>query len=134
MSSYADLTMANVEVAVYRNYLPLDALLMYTPHDLKVGERVDEQGQTEETYSFRTRVDSARKKLNVRGIDLPTCRRWYEQFRSEELLQYNPDLQDYSYHENPLTFERYLATLQRIFEEPKSGELKNFRQLHSPEF
>jgi len=94
MGSYAELTIDGVSVATYKNFIPLEAMLLFSTSDFQE-ECQDACGEDEDAdypwpiRRFVTTVAEAAVRLDALGIDLQTCRVWFEQFKEQEFMYFD---------------------------------------------
>ena len=149
MGSYATLKIDGREIESYKSYLPFESLLYFLQQDLVVfdldldSDEYNDLDDTEEEfhgYKFITTIAQARKRLDLRGIDLNLCRSLYNTYRSETftVVQIIPakDVQEGKKEGAPYKFLRHsVANLfsyddyMQLLKEKIAGN--NFRTRHA---
>jgi len=113
MGSYGTLYVGKLNVASWKNWVPLEPSLLFVPSDSMVIPSKDEDSPG--FFGMRTTAKQARERLNMRGVTLEFCRRFFEEFRSDVLHEFVPKSPN-TYEErelpNRFQFEDYLRFLK----------------------
>lgn len=110
MGSYGTLFVGKLDVGSWKNWVPLEPSLLFVASDSVVIRAKDEDSPG--FFGMRTTAKQARERLDMRGITLEFCHRFFEEFRSDFIHEWIPNTYDSRYVSNRFQFEDYLRFLK----------------------
>ncbi|HXI73296.1 MAG TPA: HEPN/Toprim-associated domain-containing protein [Verrucomicrobiae bacterium] len=110
MGSYGTLHIGKLDVASWKNWIPLEPSLLFVESDSLVTRSKSEDDVG--FFGMRTTVKQARERLDTRGITFEFCQRFFGEFRSEVIHEFIPNSYDSRYISNQFQFEDYLQFLK----------------------
>jgi hypothetical protein len=113
MGSYGGLSVGTLDVGSWKSWVPLEPSLLFVATESVVKRAKDEDSPG--FFGMRTTAKLARERLDTRGITLEFCQRFFEEFRSYVIHEFDPDTfksQDVS---NRFLFEDYIRFLKSAF-------------------
>jgi HEPN/Toprim N-terminal domain 1 len=110
MGSYGTLYVGKLDVGSWKNWVPLEPSLLFVASDSVVIRAKDEDSPG--FFGMRTTAKQARERLDMRGITLAFCQRFFEEFRSDVIHEFIPNTYDSREVLNRFQFEDYLRFLK----------------------
>jgi len=110
MGSYGSLSVGTLHVGSWKNWAPLEPSLLFDATESVVKRAKAEDSP--EFFGMRTTAQLARERLDTRGITLEFCKRFFEEFRSDVINEFDPHTfksQDIS---NRFLFDDYIRFLK----------------------
>lgn len=114
MGSYGTLCVGKLTVGSWKNWVPLEPSLLFDVTDSVVLRAKDDDSY--DFFGMRTTAKQACDKLEMRGITLEFCQRFFEEFRSEVIHEFIPDTHRSRYVSNRFQFDDYLRFLQEAIQ------------------
>ena len=113
MGSYGTLYVGKLDLGSWKNWVPLEPSLLFVASDSVITRPKDEDSPG--FFGLRTTAKQARERLDMRGITLEFCRRFFEEFRSDvlrELVWESPNTYEERELPNRFQFGDYLLFLK----------------------
>ncbi len=110
MGSYGTLDIGKLNVASWKNWVPLEPSLLFVPSDSVVVPSKGEEAP--DFFGMRTTAEQARERLDIRGVTFEFCYRFFEEFRSDVIHEVIPNTYNSRYVSNRFQFEDYLRFLK----------------------
>jgi hypothetical protein len=110
VGSYGTLYVGELDVGSWKNWVPLETSLLFVASDSVITRAKDEDSPG--FFGMRTTAKQAREKLDMRGITLEFCQRFFAEFRSDVIYEFTPNTYDSHYVSNRFQFEDYLPFLK----------------------
>src|SRR6266496_3815955 len=103
MGSYGTLYVGKLNVASWKNWVPLEPSLLFVPSDSVVIRSKDEDAP--DFFGMRTTAKHARERLDMRGVTFEFCYRFFEEFRSDVIHEFIPNTYNSRSVSNRFQFE-----------------------------
>lgn len=141
MGSYATLTFGHFSFGEWKSFVPLEPLILFTQDDYREEPcEADEEGLL--NHKFVVPAYIAKHRVDTRGLTLATCRRLFDEFRTDSFLHFSSNTGREWQTPNNVTFEQYLSACRHMFKKydnwsvlGKVGKVsKKIKQIFSEEF
>ena len=110
MGSYGGLSVGTLNVGSWKSWVLLEPSLLFVANESVVTRAKDEDSPG--FFGMRTTAQLARERLETRGITMEFCQRFFEEFRSDVIHEFDPNTFESQDVSNRFLFEDYIRFLR----------------------